>query len=226
MENESTWKGCFDNDVAAVPVPTDETDFSFGSVTAGHASLGSGGGGFTLDDIRVTNAGMPVVTKVQPQFVVGRPPNSRFVRVHSDPAYSIDINLVIPDKKDGYYLPLRQLWCDLNGEPCFQPRRLVAAITVQGEPFVWPSRLPSVNGRTDTWMESDLELAERAKSRWIRVVSNMEISRYMGMEAQGDLPDPQWPNMTFEEMLNNAFRERMITSLDHPILKRLRGESV
>jgi hypothetical protein len=43
-------------------------------------------------------------------------------------------------------------------------------------------------------------------------------------EASGDLAEPVWPEMTFRDLLELAFRDRRIDSINHPILKSLRGE--
>lgn len=225
MEKVSAGEGSCVNDFTVTPGSTGVTDFSIKSVSADQLPL-TGSASFKLDDIRISGVGMPVTTKVQPQFSVGRPPNTKYVQVHQSPDHSIITHIINAGKESGVYLPIPQTWDGLRSEPTFQIRLLVVATTAQRELFVWPLRLPGANGRTDPWMESEQELAERAKGRWIRVMSNMEISRYEGREAQGDLPEPEWPDMTFEEMLKNAFRERMITSLDHPVLKRLRGEIV
>jgi hypothetical protein len=38
-------------------------------------------------------------------------------------------------------------------------------------------------------------------------------------------PTPEWPDhLPFREMLKIAFRDRIVDGLDHPVLKRLRGE--
>jgi hypothetical protein len=42
--------------------------------------------------------------------------------------------------------------------------------------------------------------------------------------ATGELPDPEWPEMSFTRILEVAFKGRYITDLDHPALRRLRGE--
>jgi hypothetical protein len=34
---------------------------------------------------------------------------------------------------------------------------------------------------------------------------------------------PTWPKMTFEEILNTAFEDKCIDSLDHPVIRSLRG---
>jgi hypothetical protein len=39
------------------------------------------------------------------------------------------------------------------------------------------------------------------------------------------LPEPEWPDRTFREIIRTAFQGRMIDSLDHPLLRQLRGDS-
>jgi hypothetical protein len=60
--------------------------------------------------------------------------------------------------------------------------------------------------------------------KWIRMASNMTDGKYDVYEATGDIPDPEWPDMEFRDMLKIAFDDRYIDSMDHPILKQLRGE--
>ena len=44
-------------------------------------------------------------------------------------------------------------------------------------------------------------------------------------EAAADLAAPEWPDLTFAEILRLAFKQRVIDSYDHPFLKQLRGEA-
>jgi hypothetical protein len=37
------------------------------------------------------------------------------------------------------------------------------------------------------------------------------------------LPEPDWPDVSFEEIINVAFRGNYIDSLDHPAIQKLRG---
>jgi hypothetical protein len=59
--------------------------------------------------------------------------------------------------------------------------------------------------------------------RWIRVKANMSLGAYEAYEASGTIPDPTWPDLTYQETLKIAFRDRYVTGLDHPVVKRLRG---
>jgi hypothetical protein len=98
------------------------------------------------------------------------------------------------------------------------------AINRQRVVFLWPVRLPAADGRINEWHRSAQEAAERARDHWIRVVANMGLGAYEIMEAPGNYPDPEWPKYTFHELLRIGFRDRIINSFDHPVLKRLRGE--
>jgi hypothetical protein len=41
--------------------------------------------------------------------------------------------------------------------------------------------------------------------------------------AQSIMSEPEWPDVSFQEIIRLAFRDRLITSLNHPVIKRLRG---
>jgi hypothetical protein len=57
------------------------------------------------------------------------------------------------------------------------------------------------------------------------VVANLALGAYECTPAPIKLPDPEWPaDYPFTELLRIAFRDRVIASFDHPVLKRLRGE--
>ena len=61
--------------------------------------------------------------------------------------------------------------------------------------------------------------------KWVRVAANMSLGAYEVYEASANLPDPEWPDKSFAELLQVAFRDKHIATLDHPVLKRLRGEA-
>ena len=65
--------------------------------------------------------------------------------------------------------------------------------------------------------------AEIAMSRWVRVAANMSLGAYETYAAIGDLQDPMWPQMPFQEILKVAFKDHVVESLDHPLVRRLRG---
>ena len=62
-------------------------------------------------------------------------------------------------------------------------------------------------------------------TRWLFVRANMALGAYEMIEASATIPDPVWPTATFKELLKIGFRESLIEDFNHPVLKRLRGES-
>jgi hypothetical protein len=49
------------------------------------------------------------------------------------------------------------------------------------------------------------------------------LGAYRFYYAEGQLPDPIWPDKSFEQILEIAFRDRIIKTEDHPVVRRLRG---
>lgn len=105
------------------------------------------------------------------------------------------------------------------------PRRFVLCQTRQGVNMLWPLKLPRDGDRPNPWTATALAAAELAESRWIRLVANMDAGVYDAIVAKGDLGEPRWPDLSMGEVLKLAFKNRYIGSIDHPVLRDLRGEA-
>ena len=55
-------------------------------------------------------------------------------------------------------------------------------------------------------------------------VANTQIGSYECLLAVNAKAEPEWPAESFEDLLKIAFRDRFIQSLDHEVLRKLRGE--
>jgi hypothetical protein len=55
------------------------------------------------------------------------------------------------------------------------------------------------------------------------VKANTSLGAYEIFEAEGTIPDPTWPGESFQELIRIAFRDHMVSGLDHPVIRRLRG---
>jgi hypothetical protein len=80
------------------------------------------------------------------------------------------------------------------------------------------------DGRVDEWSRTALEAVNRATTSWVRVAANLSLGAYDLFEAAGQLGEPDWPQTPFNELLKVAFKDRFINDLNHPVLRRLRGE--
>jgi hypothetical protein len=152
---------------------------------------------------------------------VRKPSNQDFVRTHPSSEYQIT-TAIIELKEDGeIFLVAPELRNELAAE--YLPMKLFTAINRQGTLFLWPCKLPRSDGRTNRWSDSCLDGAEQAQTRWLRISADMSVGAYQFYEPIDKLPDPEWPGYTFGEILKVAFSSRHIDSLNHPIVKRLRG---
>lgn len=162
------------------------------------------------------------VKKLMTTIPVRKPSKQDFVRVHPDSAFRLETFILEFKEERESYLVASELWPDLVGE--LTPKILFTAINRQKTLFVWPVRLPGEDGRHDEWNASALEAAKLAQSKWIRVSANMNLGAYEIFEANSELTDPEWPETDFTKILETAFKGRYIKDLDHPALRRLRGE--
>jgi hypothetical protein len=101
---------------------------------------------------------------------------------------------------------------------------IYTALNRQGVLFLWPVRLPGDDKRRDEWSRSAHEAAAIAEKTWTRMVSNMSLGAYEVFKAVCDtIPEPVWPDKTFGELLEVAFRDHFIRSTDHEVVRQLLG---
>jgi hypothetical protein len=162
------------------------------------------------------------VKKLLTTLPVRKPNRQDFVRVHPDPVFRLTPAAIIEVKEDReVYLVTPNMAQALPGE--FSTVTLYLAINRQGVLFLWPVKLPSPDGKHNEWHRSAAEAAERSMKKWVRVTSSMSLGAYEIFEASGDLPEPVWPDYSFEEILEIAFRDRIVDRADHPLVQRLQG---
>lgn len=162
------------------------------------------------------------VKKLITTVPVRKPGRQDFVRVHPDPAYRLTPAALIELKEDReIYFVLPEIAMELPGE--FFAATLYSTINKQGVLHLWPVKLPAADGRVNEWHRSAAEAAELAMHGWVRLSANMALGAYEISEAIGKLSEPLWPELPFSEILRIAFRDRMVQSLDHPLVQRLRG---
>ena len=155
---------------------------------------------------------------------VTKPSKEWWVRVHPDHDYRVETAVIELKEDNETYLVEPSLWPELAMESTFSPRALFTAINLRDVTFLWPVRLPGPDGKLDQWSRSRLKAAQMAASQWVRVEPNMSLGAYEVSETSANLAEPQWPDVTFDKLLELAFKDRYIDSLDHPVLRQLRGE--
>jgi hypothetical protein len=166
------------------------------------------------------------VEEVVSHVTVCRPPKEHFIRVHEGEDYFKQGPfglLELKEDREVYFIPASLAAALIEEEPCVAPYWLFLAITRQGKLYLWPVRKPRSGERQNRWWESALVLAERATREWYRIIPSQAEGGYRGLKKIGVNEDPNWPDLSFNEILKLAFKDRIITSRDHEVLQRLRG---
>ena len=181
--------------------------------------------GFDLESLRVSQDFVKDsgVKKLLTTVPVRKPNKQDFVRVHPDSSYVLDTMLLNLKEERETYLVAPSFREEIPQE--LTHTRLALATNRQKVLFLWQLRLPGSSGKTDAWSMSALEAYEEAKKNWVSVSANMSLGAYDIYEALGNLSDPEWPEESMDEIVRIAFRNSFIESYDHPVLRRLRGES-
>jgi hypothetical protein len=178
---------------------------------------------FDLNGLRLSQsftetAGVKKLLRTVP---VRKPHPQDYVRVHPNADYRADFAMIeLKDEREEYIVRGRDLIGELTGE--IMPKTLFTAISRQGVVFLWPVRLP-VEGKQMEWHRSMREAAEIGVKQWVRVKANMSLGAYEMSVAESTMAEPIWPEVTFQELIKLAFRDRLISTIDHPVIKRLRG---
>ena len=161
------------------------------------------------------------VKKALTMVPVRKPNRQEFVRVRPEEEYQYSTGVLELKEERETYLVDPDLWTELPGE--IVPKILLTTINKQGVLTIWPIPLPGEDGRSNNWHQSAMEAAQLAQSQWVRVAANMSLGGYETFIATGDLPEPEWPDKSMQEIMDIAFKDRYINAIDHPVIRRLRG---
>jgi hypothetical protein len=152
---------------------------------------------------------------------VRKPGKQEFLRVHPEEEYRLETGLIELKEDREHYLVHPAMRAELVED--MVSVRLYLAVSRGGAVFFWPVRLPGPDGRRNPWHESAERAAQLAAKDWVRISANMAAGSYDTFIATATLAEPEWPELSMNELLKLAFADRFITSIDHPIVKRLRG---
>ena len=162
------------------------------------------------------------VKKLLTTIPVRKPGPQEFVRVHPSPDYRENFPIIELKDEREEYIVTASLVPELIGE--FVIKTLYLAINRQGTLSFWSVRLPGPDGKDMNWWKSGREAAALAMKDWVRVKANMNLGAYDTFKAANVVSEPDWPTLGYWELIKIAFRDHLIDRIDHPVIKRLRGQ--
>lgn len=215
--------GAFPPDRASGPLATEVGESAIGVSSAASASLRLEG--FDLRALRLPqNFGESLGVKRHITRVpVRKPLKTEFFRVRADEEFRFQ-TMILELKEEGEtYLLAPELWGVVP--ELLRPAVLHTAIDRRNNVFLIPIPLPDPDGHRNPWHQSLAEVVSMAESKWLRSVANKHVSGYDMLVTEGDLPEPDWPELDFHKLVEIAFREKLIQSFDHPVINQLLGRS-
>lgn len=162
------------------------------------------------------------VKVVRSRFTIGKPPKDQFFRVHPGEDYWLPFGLLEVERTSAFYLvppgSVRN-WMIEDDIKSFFDCVMCLTVTRHGEPRIWPLKQTE-----NLWHESARDIAEMAKKEWVKLISDQGAGYYVAGTPTNQSKEPVWPEESFAEILVKTFSGRIIDSLDHEVIKELRGD--
>ncbi|MDC0971293.1 hypothetical protein OAS27_04600 [Alphaproteobacteria bacterium] len=162
--------------------------------------------------------------KIRSVIPVNKPGKMEWVYVLDDEDFLIP-GAALLDLKDGgrMYLVVPEIAAQLDDD--VRLYTLAPAVTKQDKLFLWPCPIIRPGETPIPWHVTHIAAFDSAKTGWIRMKSNRACGFYDILEPKSAMPEPEWPEMSFSDMLKVAFNDDHIVDRDdHPALRRLLGE--
>ena len=156
---------------------------------------------------------------------IRNPKPDEFFRVTPGEGYSMNVNILQMKTDNEWYLVDKDTLPQIQLESQLKVMQLYVCVTQNSTPFLCLIPLPDSDGRLNSWHESGHKSMEEAKSFWVRRQADKSNGGYLITKASNaQLPDPKWPTESLEDLIEKAFDRYYIDTIDHPVLRRLRGE--
>ena len=161
--------------------------------------------------------------KIRSIIPVSKPGKMEWVHLLDDEDFLVP-GAALLDLQDGgrMYLVVPDIAAQLDDD--VRLYTLAPALTRQDKLFLWPCPMIRPGETPIPWHASHNDAFNAARSGWIRMKSNRACGFYDIIEQEKIMPEPDWPDMSFADMLQTAFNDDHIVDRDdHPALRRLLG---
>ena len=153
---------------------------------------------------------------------IRKPHKQDFFRVHPQHRVAPAALITLHDDSETFLIHRKFLPELAPGE--YYLATLYLVMNRQGVLSLWPVKRPASGQNPSAWHTSAEEAARRAERSWVKILANMSLGAYEILVAGGQLSEPEWPELSFDEILKVAFRDdRIIRDHNHPVIRRIRG---
>ena len=158
---------------------------------------------------------------------VTRPGNSDWVWTCSDPAFRATCAIYEP-KKSAATTRVRPHLVMPAVVDVMQLGRGIRRVEVftyvdrHGNLGLWPIGF-SADDRENGWIDTARDAAVNHSDKWLNISSDLATSTYRLAEPLEQLAPPKPPGLPLSKLLGIAFKGRVISTIEHPLMRELRG---
>lgn len=184
---------------------------------------------FDFGSLKVTET-TPIITKrVVTSIPVRKPrPGIEFFRIRPEEEWHFNTYLLDLGGKgegEGKYLLIPELYPDVIETKKLKLVTFYTGITFGSQDlFLSDIALPASDGEDNEYNRTRRIAYNLAKEKWVKLQT--DEGSYSTVLAMSNLPEPVWPEepINMIKALEIAFKDKLIESIDHPVLKKIRGE--
>jgi hypothetical protein len=180
---------------------------------------------FRIDGTDIIIRTQEVLTTV----LISTPDKGEFIRVHPGPDMRL-IALVMKGDRREYFLIDPAVFPEIKAKvPDIEKHTAVVMlrpyITAEARRIgLWPLKMESptsIGG--NSWNISAHNCARACETGWYRIASSFDGGIYTTHAPERAPAEPKWPDLSIEDMVDMAGRVNQVNSIDHPLIRRLRG---
>jgi hypothetical protein len=149
---------------------------------------------------------------------VRKPKKSEWFRCHPE----MLTEMFVIQRDDQFYAVRPDVAAELGDE--IRAAFIVPAINDDGALFLWPIPKPKADGNGAQLFDQALEDLSLSRTAWVRRQWDHGAKTYRIAQAKTDR-EPDWPDNTdITAWIDKGFKNLFVDDLDHPIVRKLRGE--
>lgn len=194
------------------------------------AQVGGGAGKSVFSDIAALRSAYNSSARISSvelliSMDVRKPKKTEWFRVHPSDEMQLIAGVHEDQETREVYFIAPNMLPEMQELGVVTPAILHLAITRQNVPMIFLAKLPAEGSSGNSWYDTALTAAARAKQKWTRMAADMSLGAYRLWDSLDELQEPSWPDKPFNELLEVAFKNRVIDNTDHPVIKKLMGRS-
>jgi len=157
----------------------------------------------------------------QTQFPIRKPGTKNFFQAHPDDSYCLYGVPVLEDSERNIHLLDPDFDAPEDVARFIYSVNLACCVTHRQGVFVW-----FFKSSANDWSKSAKSVLRKARTEWVRIRPNMDLSCYMTEPAPEELAavQPRWPDLSFEQILESAFEGRIVKDVNNPVVRELQGK--